>query len=82
MLFSIVGRESTLANLGNDRRFISKEYTFISMRAFEEAQSKTRRAYPQSGQYHILLWRSVIPNKCYLFFGKTSKKFILEPGLF
>ena len=42
----------TLANLGNDHGFISKEYIFIGMRPFEEDQSKAIRAYAQSEQYH------------------------------
>ena len=54
MMLRIVGRESpTLANLGNDRGFISKEYASIGMRPFGEAQSKATRA--QSGQYHTIL---------------------------
>ena len=44
----------TLANLGNDHGFISKEYIFIGMRFFWEAQSKVMRAYAQSGQYHTI----------------------------
>ena len=50
----IVGRESrlTLANLGNDRRSISKEYISIDTIQFWETKSKPTRAYAQSGQYH------------------------------
>ena len=45
----------TLANLGNDHGFISKEYISIGMRPFGETKSKTMRAYAQSGQYHIIV---------------------------
>ena len=44
----IVGRESH-ANLGNDHEFISKEYIFIGIKPFGEAQNKITRAYVQSG---------------------------------
>ena len=44
----IVGREF-------DHEFISKEYIFIGMRSFGEAQSKAMRAYAQSGQYHTIV---------------------------
>ena len=62
----LLGGSPTLANLGNDHEFISKEYISIGMRPFGEAQSKAMRAYAQSGQYHtVVLWRVVIPNKPY-----------------
>ena len=35
--------------------FANLEYISIGMRSFGEAQSKTMRAYAQSGQYHIIL---------------------------
>ena len=54
-MLRIVGRESPLANLEDDRGFISKEYISIGMRSFGEAQSKAMRAYTQSGQYHTIV---------------------------
>ena len=50
VVLRIVGRESTLANLGNDHGFIGKEYISIGMRPFREAKSKATRAYAQCGQ--------------------------------
>jgi len=45
-----------LANLENERGFISKEYISIGIRPFGEAQSKGTRAYAQSGQqYHTIV---------------------------
>ena len=44
-----------MANLGNDHGFISKEYIYIGMRPFGEAESKAMRAYTQSGQYHTIV---------------------------
>ena len=41
----------TSANLGNDHRFIIKEYISIGMRHFGEAM----RAYVQSRQYHTIV---------------------------
>ena len=38
-----VGGSSTLANLGNERRFMSKDYIYISMRPFVETKSKAMR---------------------------------------
>ena len=55
----LLGGSPTLANLGNDHGFISKEYISICMRPFGEAQSKTMRIYAQSGQYHTIV---VIPD--------------------
>ena len=57
----MVGRESTLANLGNDHEFISKEYIFIGMRSFGEAQNKAMRLMLEVDNI-IPLWRVVIPN--------------------
>ena len=57
MCGGLLGGSPTLANLGNDHGFISKEYISIgmSMRPFGEAQSKAMRAYAQSGQYHTIV---------------------------
>ena len=43
----------TSAILGNDHGFIIKEY--FSIRHFEEAQSKTMRAYVQNVQYNTIV---------------------------
>ena len=56
--------DCSLANLGNDHGFISKEYISIGMKTFGEAQSKAMRA-----DNIIPLWRVVVPkskkfNKC------------------
>ena len=53
--WGLLGGRPTLTNLGNDDGFISKEYIFIGMRLFGEAQSKAMRAYAQSGQYHTIV---------------------------
>ena len=45
----------TLANLGNDHRFITKEYYLHWYEVFWEVQSKSMRAYTQSGQYHTIV---------------------------
>ena len=50
-----MGGSPTLANLGNDHGFISKEYISIGMRPFGETKSKAMRAYAQSGQYHTIV---------------------------
>ena len=50
----IVGRESHIG-YRNDHGFISKKYFFIGTRLFGEAQSKTMRAYAQSGLYHTIV---------------------------
>ena len=52
----------TLANLGNDHGFISKEYFSIDMRPFGGPQSKAMRAYTPSGQYHTIVV-SILPNE-------------------
>ena len=50
-----MGGSPTLANLGNDHEFISKEYISMGMRRpFGEVQTKTMRADAQSGQYTIV----------------------------
>ena len=46
---------STSANLGNDHGFIIKEYSLHCYEVFWEAQSKTMRAYAESGQYHTIV---------------------------
>ena len=51
----LLGGSLTLASLGNDHGFISKEYISIGLRPFEEIKSKAIRAYTQSGQYHIIV---------------------------
>ena len=45
----------TLTNLGNDHGFIIKKYFLNGMRPFGGTQSKTTRAYVQSGQYHTIM---------------------------
>ena len=50
--FQLEAMNCTLASLGNDHGFISKEYMSIAMRPFGEAQSK---ACAQSGQYHAIV---------------------------
>ena len=45
----------TSANLGNDHGFIGENTNSIGMKPFGEAQSKTMRAYAQSGQYHTIV---------------------------
>ena len=49
--WELLGGNPTLVNLENDHGFIGKEYIFIGTRPFGEAQSKTMKAYAQSGQY-------------------------------
>ena len=51
----LLGGSPTLANLGNDHEFISKEYISTGMRPFGEVQSKVMRAYAKSGQYHTIM---------------------------
>ena len=53
MVYFVRGRgllegSPTLANLGNDHGFISKEYISIGMRPFKGSSKKT---YAQSGRY-------------------------------
>ena len=70
MTFLLDDESLTSANLRNDHRFITKEYSlhFHWYVAFWEAQSKAlnlvvpiinqrkaMRAYAQSGQYHIIV---------------------------
>ena len=45
--------DSAENHLVEHHRFISEESISIRMRSFGETQSKTMRAYAQSGQYHI-----------------------------
>ena len=45
----------TSANLGNDHEFINKEYSLHGFEAFWKVESKTMRAYAQSGQYHTIV---------------------------
>ena len=60
--WKLLGVSPTLANLGNDDGFISKEYISIGMRPFGKAQNKPMRAYAQKVDNIILQWRVVIPN--------------------
>ena len=55
MCWGLLGGSPTLDNLGDDHRFISKEYIYIGMRPFGEARNKTMRAYAQSGQCHTIV---------------------------
>ena len=51
----------TSTNLGNDHEFIIKEYSLheIFWRSFGEAESKAKKAYGQSEQYHTIVENSV-----------------------
>ena len=50
-----MGESPTLANLGVDRGFISKEYISIGMKPFGETKNKSMRDYAQNGQYHAIV---------------------------
>ena len=51
----VYDESSTSANLGNDHWFIIEKYSFHWYKPFWGAQSKTMRAYTQSGQYHTIV---------------------------
>ena len=50
-----------LANIGNDRGFISKEHISIGTKHFREVQSKARELMLKVNNI-VPLWRIVIPN--------------------